>query len=269
MPLHKFPDTKLRNLQFDSFFIECVRNVSEHKQENLEENEFHWIYSSDTFLHRFCEKATFDTKCAILAKLGFHFATTVYSDRGCDMEEWLKIIQTAKGSRTDEKFWDDPFTHESQIFVEASFEVRRMLTRIDILTHSKMFPISRYIKRLRDYKKLAQYEQLYREQDFVYFILKICFGYTKLASIEGTKGVTQKQMMMLLLLYFEHRPMTKKEIHMQMVDVFRETSVQKSLDLLRGKGLIQRMGERHYTFSIADEGLDLIKNICLKLLQFV
>lgn len=273
----KVPRIPIRSLQFDSFFIECVRNATEEKKSDLTRDESKWLYQSDAWLHRFVEEADMGTKYAILSKLGFHFATTVYSDdAGCDRLKWVEIIAAARGLESAKEWYDD-FIHHSHVFVIGSMEMKRILNRIDVMNHSKMYPISRYIKRMRDFKKLANYESLYRQQDFVNFILRIMIGYAKITSIKDAIALEPKELLILVILYSEHRTMNFAQIGEMVGQFAPKYKLRTCLENMTKRGILEKTShpynrnknQKIYTWNISDEGNDFIVKICGKILSFI
>lgn len=272
-----FPKTQLRNVQMDSFFIESVKNAPDNKRQNLSQSETFWLYESDVWLHKFCDKATMDTKFAILAKLGYHYAITVFDDeRGCDRLQWMEQIHAARGSETALQ-WFDKFVHEEHCYIIGSFEVHRILNRLDVMYHSKLFPISRYIKRMRDFKKLAHYENLWKQQDFIYFMLKICFAYSKFSTIPTLFGIDKKDLLVLIFMYMEHRQMSYKELKELLDNVYGSRKIGSSLNLLTKLEYVDRVGhpanynnkQKVHYWMINENGLEIVRQLCLKILQYI
>lgn len=252
-------------------------HAPEEKRLNLLENESFWLYNSDTMLHKFCEQATMDTKQALLCKLGFHFAMTIYDDTmGCDRSKWIEQIAAARGSEEATE-WNDRFIHASSTFIIGSFEINRILNRLDVIHNSKMRPISRYIKRLRDYKRLGNYENLHRQSDFIYFILKVCVGFTRYSTAESVFGITNKELIILIYFYFEHRILRMPEIREAIGDIYPQKKVITALANLVKAGYLERMSHpykwkatnKNFTWSMTEKGQEVIMKLCTKIFQYV
>lgn len=274
----KFPnDTKIRTLQFDSFFIQCVKKVQDTKRMELLPNEAYWLYRSESYLHDFVAKATLDTKIAILAKLGFHYAITVYDDvEGCNIIKWNEQIRAAQGLETS-KAWFDEFTQYSHTFILGSYEVRKILNRLEVMYHSKMFRISRYITRLRDLKRLKSYESLKKEDDFISFMLKVALGYARIAAADEKVGLTERELGILIYLYIEHTFLEHDQINEAVKEISSKYSTRKSLDILVQKKLVEKSKHpynfgkqvKRYSYLCSESGLDLVRTVCSKILNTI
>lgn len=267
----EFPTQQLRTLQFDSFFLENINKASEEARENLLPNEIWWLYTKPSRLHRFMERASLDVKLLILAKLNVNYAITIYDNKyGSDKINWVEQICAAQGVDGATK-WYENYVHYSHSFVLASEEVHRLLNRLSAMHHSKIAPISNHIKRLRDYKKLQQYENLLKEYDFIYFLLKSFEGFIRLTEYDKTLGIARRELVTLIAIYLEHRPLTQREI----ARVCGKVSARYSLNVLNKTKYIERTlnpsrrgNEDRHSYYITEEGDALIMKVCHKILQY-
>lgn len=274
--MRQFPKTQLRTLQFDSFFIENVKKVQDTKKGNLAPEEAYWLYHSESKLHEFVKRATLDTKIAILSKLDVHYSIITYDDVGCDRLKLVEQISAARGLESAEE-WRQEFSHYSHLFIVGDLEVQRILNRLQILHHSKFQPISRYIKRLRDFKRLENYESLLKEGDFIYFLLKVCIGYTRIAAIDNAFGMDKKELAILVLMYLEHRPLTSEDLK-PMIDMLTPSySIPKALKKMAKQKLIDELSHpynrgkvnKRYSYSISVEGQSVVLQICSRILSYL
>lgn len=275
--MRQFPKTQLRTLQFDSFFIENVKKVQDTKRGNLAPEEAYWLYHSEGKLHEFVRRATLDTKIAILAKLNVHYSITVYDEfAGCDLPKWSEQFRAAKGLESALEFYEQ-YVHYSHSFVIADLEVQRLLNRLSVMQHSKMQPISRYIKRLRDYRKLASYENLLKEEDFIYFLLKVCLAFGLLAAKNEAYGLDKKELAILVVMYLEHRSMTYVEVRDVIDKITPSYKTNTAMEKLRKQGLIDRTAhpnnrgkdQKKYLYLITEEGQSKVILICNKILSYL
>lgn len=274
----KFPnDTKIRTFQFDSFFIECVKKRQDSHRHKLLPAEQYFLYKSESYLHDFCDRATLDTKIAILTKMGFHYAITVYDDtEGCDIIKWNEQIRAARGLETALE-WFDRYQQFSHTFIIGSFEVRRILNRLEVMYHSKMARITRYITRLRDQKIVAKYTKLKQEDDYIYFLLKTILTYQRILAYDKTLGLDKKELAILLYLYLEHRAMEIEEIDEHLMDVTIHLSTSKAIKTLLERKLIEKAthpynfgkAAKRYSYLIAENGLDYVKSLTGKILTYL
>lgn len=275
--MRQFPKTQLRTLQFDSFFIENVKKVQDTKRMNLLPEEAYWLYHSENKLHEFVRRATLDCKIAILAKLDIHYVITVFDEHeGADLPKWMEIFQAAKGLESAKEYFDN-YVHYSHSFVIGSLEVHRILNRLNVMHHSKFTPISRYIKRLRDLRKLGSYETLLKEGDFIYFLLKVCIAYTRIAAGDNSLGLDRKELAILVLMYLEHRPMNSEEIKPILDLITPSYKTTAALEKLRKQGLIEKTNHpynrgkiiKKYTYLITEEGQSKVALVCSKILSYL
>lgn len=274
----KFPnDTKIRTFQFDSFFIECVKKRQDsHRHKLLPAEQYH-LFKSESYLHDFCDKATLDTKIAILTKMEYHYAITVYDDEeGCDIIKWNEQIRAARGLETALE-WFDRFQQFSHTFIIGSFEVRRILNRLEVMYHSTMARTSRYITRLRDQKRVGKYNKLKQEDDSIYFLLKTNLTFQRILAYDQTLGLDKKEIAILLFLYLEHRAMEIEEIDEHLMQVTRNLTTSKAIKTLLERKLIEKAShpynfqkpKKRYSYLVSELGLDFVRQITAKILAYV
>jgi len=244
---------------------------------NLLPEEAYWLYHSEGTLHKFVNRATLDLKLAILAKLDVHYSITVYDEVcGCDLPKWMEQFHAVKGGESALE-WYNQYVHYSHSFIIGSLEVKRLLARLEVMMHSKMQPISRYIKRLRDYRKLNSYEALLKEGDFIYFMLKVCLGYTRIAAGADGLNLDRKELAILVLLYLEHRAMYSDEIKPILDLLTPSYKMTSALDKLRKQNYIDAITHpsdrgkkvKRRSYMITQEGQVVVNNVILKILNYL
>lgn len=276
--MRAFPKTQIRDLQFDSFFIDNVKKVQDsEKRLRLTPDEAYWLYHSETKLHEFVRRATLDTKIALLAKLDVWYCMTVMDENeGSDRLKWTEQLNAARGEENAIK-WFDNYVLFSHSMVYGSMEVQRLLARLEIMHHSKIYPISRYIKRLRDYKKLDSYEDLLKQGDFIYFLFKVAIGYSRIEAGDNALGVSKKELCALVLLYLEHRAMNVTEVQKEIDLITPSYGTYQALEKLRRQNLIEKTNhpfnrgklKKKFTYMITTEGQSKINVIAKKILNYL
>ncbi len=275
--MRQFPKTQIRTFQFDSFFIENVKKVQDTKRMNLLPNEAYWLYHSEGKLHEFVKRATIDTKLAILAKLDVNYTLTVYDDGcGTDLPKWMEIFRAAKGGESSKEYFDN-YVHYSHSFIIGDIEVKRRLSALEVLFHSRNMPISRYIKRIHSYKKLKQYDDLLREQDFIYFMVTVMMSYARVSANDNSYGLDKKEMAILLILYRNHTPMTSDKVKEFIDNLTPSYKTTGALDKLAKQGLINKISHpdnrgkpiKKFTYMVNSEGTSVVNKICLQVLQYL
>jgi predicted transcriptional regulator len=277
--MRQFPKTQIRTLQFDSFFIENVKKVQDTKKGNLDPNEAYWLYHSENKLHEFVKRATLDTKIAILSKLDVYYSITVYDENeGADRIKWMEQFSAARGLESAEE-WRQAYTHFSHSFIIGGLEVRRILSALEVMNHSKLTPISRYIKRLHNYKRLQQYDELLRQNDFIYFLFTIAVAYGRLSANNNAYGLDKKELAILITLYLKHIPMSMEEIKPLVEMITPSYGMTQALTKMVKQGVIDKTSHpynrgkdkesKKFKYLINTEGNSIIHQVALKMLSYL
>jgi hypothetical protein len=218
--------------------------------------------------------ATLDTKLSILTKLGIAFSLTVFDkESGCDSGKWVEQFSAARGGDMASEWFKD-FVQYSNTFVIGGAEIKRYLSSLEVMYHSKLMPISKYIKRIRDYKNMNNYEELLKQHDYVYFILAIALGYGKIMAKSFDFKMHIRDIIVLVYLYMKHTPLNNFEIKRALQT---NVNVKMSLLTLHSLGYISVLPLKNMAGSkrggmryiINENGIAVIHQVCMRMLSYL